>query len=258
MRLKNKVAVVTGAGRGIGAAIAQAFAQEGARVAVVDVCLETATKVAEEIGVSSNRAMACACNVTDRQAVEEAADQVEKTLGPMDIWVNNAGISMIVPFLECTEDIWDRTLAVNLKGAFLGCHAAIRRMLPRAAGIILNMSSQSGKSGNSHYAAYCASKFGVIGLTQSLAVEYAASGIRVNALCPGVTFTPMWDDMRADYARKRGLKPEEVKSYMGKKIPLGRLCEPRDVANAAVFLASDEAAYLTGQALNISGGTVMH
>lgn len=125
------------------------------------------------------------------------------------------------------------------------------------ARVILNMSSQSGKQGNSQYAAYCASKFGVIGLTQSLALEYAASGIRVNALCPGVVFTPLWEEMQTDYARKRGLKPEEVKRYLESKIPLGRLCDQRDVADLAVFLASDESAYMTGQAINVSGGTVM-
>lgn len=258
MRLMNKVAVITGAGRGIGAAIARAFAAEGALVTVTDVDLDMAAKVAAEIGADNNRALACACDVTDRSAVEEAADRAEKTLGPISIWVNNAGISSIVPFLDCTEELWDRTLDINLKGSFLGCQAAIRRMAPRASGVILNMSSQSGKTGNSRYAAYCASKFGIIGLTQSLAIEYAAAGIRVNALCPGVVFTPLWDEMRSDYARKRGLKPEEVKSYLESKIPLGRLCEFRDVAALAVFLASDESVYITGQAINVSGGAIMH
>lgn len=257
MSLENKVVVVTGAGQGIGAAIARAFAAEGARVAVADVNLETASRVATEIGAEKNRALACDCDVTDRAAVEALAERVEKELGAMAVWVNNAGISRIVPFLDCAEDLWDRTLAVNLKGAFLGCQAAIRRMLPRGFGVILNMSSQSGKVGNSQYAAYCASKFGVIGLTQSLALEYAASGIRVNALCPGVVFTPLWEEMQADYAQKRGLKPDEVKKYLAGKIPLGRLCDPGDVADLAVFLASDAAAYITGQAINVSGGTIM-
>jgi len=131
-------------------------------------------------------------------------------------------------------------------------------MLSHQGGVIINMSSQSGKVGNSHYAAYCASKFGIIGLTQSLAVEFAAQGIRVNAICPGVVPTPMWDTQIEDYARKRGLKPEEVMSYFESKIPMGRIGTAKDVAHAALFLASDEADYITGQALNVSGGSVMH
>jgi len=124
--------------------------------------------------------------------------------------------------------------------------------------VVLNMSSQSGKVGNSQYTAYCASKFGIIGLTQSLALEFAGDGIRVNALCPGIVMTPLWDQMLGDYARKRNLKPEDVRPYLEKRIPLGRLCTPEDVARTAVFLASDESDYLTGQALNVSGGMVMH
>jgi sorbitol-6-phosphate 2-dehydrogenase len=131
-------------------------------------------------------------------------------------------------------------------------------MLPRKRGVILNMSSQSGKVGASHYAAYCASKFGIIGLTQSLALEFAADGIRVNALCPGVVFTALWDEQHVGgYGHKRGLKPEEVRPYLESKIPLGRLCTPEDVAQMAAFLASDAASYMTGQAINVSGGSVM-
>jgi NAD(P)-dependent dehydrogenase (short-subunit alcohol dehydrogenase family) len=153
--------------------------------------------------------------------------------------------------------LWDDTLRINLTGTFIGCREAIGRMRPRKRGVILNMSSQSGKKGSSHYAAYCASKFGIIGLTQSLAVEFASSGIRVNALCPGVVMTPLWRAMKEDYASKRGIKTEEVIPYLEKRIPMGRLCTPGDVAGVAVFLASDESAYITGEAINISGGQVM-
>ena len=131
-------------------------------------------------------------------------------------------------------------------------------MVPRRRGIVLNMSSQSGKVGNSHYAAYCASKFGIVGLTQSLAVEFAQDGVRVNALCPGIVMTSLWDQMLGGYARKRNLKPEEVRPYLEKRIPMGRLCTPEDVARTAVFLASDDSAYVTGQAINVSGGAIMH
>ena len=258
MKLNNKVAVITGGGSGIGAAICRVFAEEGATVAVADIRLQAAEEVAAEITRSGGRAGTWAFDVSDRPAVEQAADEIENQLGPIDIWVNNAGISCIAPFLECSEDLWDQTLRINLKGAFVGCQAAIRRMLPRRRGVVLNMSSQSGKVGNSHYTAYCASKFGIIGLTQSLAVEFAGDGIRINALCPGVVMTPLWDQMLGDYARKRNLKPEEVRPYLERKIPMRRLCTPEDVARTAVFLAGDDSGYLTGQAINVSGGTVMH
>jgi len=258
MKLNNHVAVVTGGGSGIGAAICRTFGEEGAAVAVFDVVEESARQVAAEVQKAGGVARAFGVDVTDRSAVEAAADRVEAGLGPITIWVNNAGVSHILPFLECTDEIWDRTLAVNLKGTFIGCQAAIRRMLPRRRGSVINMSSQSGKTGNSHYAAYCASKFGVIGLTQSLAVEFAPQGIRVNAICPGVVMTPMWQAQVGDYARKRNMRPEEVRPYMESRIPMGRLGEPEEVARVAVFLAGDDASYVTGQAVNVSGGSVMH
>jgi sorbitol-6-phosphate 2-dehydrogenase len=258
MRFKEKVVVITGGGGGIGSALCRGFAAEGASVAVTDINLEAAHKVAAEISSLGGNAKAWDFDVSNRPAVERAADEIERELGPLSIWINNAAISYIVPSLECSEELWDMTLRINLKGVFIGCQAAIKRMLPRCQGVILNMSSQSGKVGNSQYAAYCASKFGIIGLTQSLAIEFAPNGIRVNALCPGVVMTPLWDKMLDEYARKRSLKPEEVRPYLEGKVPLGRLCTPEDVTRTALFLASDAAAYLTGQAINISGGTVMH
>jgi NAD(P)-dependent dehydrogenase (short-subunit alcohol dehydrogenase family) len=256
-RLAGRVAVVTGGGSGIGAGICRAFAREGAPVAVADLNLEAARQVAVAIEAEGGRALALHTDVTDAAEVAAVADEVERALGPLEIWVNNAGISRIVPFLDCTEELWDATLRVNLKGAFLGCQVAIRRMLPRGRGVVLNMSSQSGKTGASQYAAYCASKFGVIGLTQSLALEYARAGIRVNAICPGVVFTGLWDDQLADYARKRNLAPDQVRPYLAEKVPMGRLCTVEDVAGTAVFLASEEAAFITGQAVNVTGGLVM-
>ncbi len=258
MRLIERVAVVTGGGSGIGAELCRALAGEGALVAVTDLSAEAAEKIAAEIQTAGGRAGAWRCDVSDREEVAKTAEAIDQRLGPLEIWINNAGISRVVPFLDCSEAMWDLVLRVNLKGAFNGCQAALRHMVPRRRGVILNVSSQSGKAGNSHYAAYCASKFGIIGLTQSLAMEFARQGIRINALCPGVVFTPLWDEQLSDYARKRNLKTEEVQPYLEEKIPMGRLCTPEDVAHMAVFLASDEAAYVTGQALNLSGGSIMH
>ena len=259
MRLQDKVAVVTGAGGGIGAAICREFAAEGARVAVTDLRLEAADLVVADIRAKGGQAGAWSLNVAERATVERAADEIAARLGPIDIWVNNAGVSRVVPFMDCTDEVWDMILRVNLAGTFIGCQVALRQMLPRQRGVILNMSSQSGKAGNSQYAAYCASKFGIIGLTQSLAMEFARDGIRVNALCPGVVWTALWDEQHVgDYGRKRSMAPEEVRPYLESKVPMGRLCTPEDVAGTAVFLASDAASYITGQAINISGGSVMH
>jgi NAD(P)-dependent dehydrogenase (short-subunit alcohol dehydrogenase family) len=255
MLLKDKVAIITGAASGIGKAIAEAFASEGAKVAIADINLEAAQKTAEQIGKLSGAAKV---DVSDRASAEKMVEQVEDKLGTLDILVNNAGVSDITPFLDCSQELWDKTIDINLKGTFNCSQAAIDKMLPRKKGVIINMSSQSGKSGNSNYTAYCASKFGIIGLTQSLAIEFAGEGIRVNALCPGVVFTPLWDQMIADYAKKRDMKPEEVKPYFESKIPLGRLCTGKDVADTAVFIASDKASYITGQSINISGGSIMH
>jgi NAD(P)-dependent dehydrogenase (short-subunit alcohol dehydrogenase family) len=228
-------------------------------VAVTDLQPEAAEQVAAGIRATGGQALAWCLDVADRATVERAASDIAGRWGPADIWVNNAGISRVIPFLECTDDLWDLILRINLKGTFIGCQVALSQMLPRKRGVILNMSSQSGKAGNTQYAAYCASKFGIIGLTQSLAMEFARDGIRVNALCPGVVFTALWGPQHVgDYARKRGLEPEAVRPYLESKNPMGRLCLPEDVAQTAVFLAGDGAAYITGQAINISGGSVMH
>ncbi len=255
MLLKKTVAVITGAAGGIGKALAEAFAAEGAKVAIADINLEAAEETARQIGKS---AIAVEVDVSNKASADAMVAKAESALGPVDTLVNNAGVSYETPFLDCSQELWDKTLNINLKGTFNCSQAAIARMLPRKSGVIINMSSQSGKSGNSHYAAYCASKFGIIGLTQSLAMEFAAEGIRVNALCPGVVFTPLWDRMIVDYARKRNMTPEEVKPYLESKIPLGRLCTPGDVAEMAVFIASAKASYITGQSINISGGATMH
>ncbi len=253
MRFENKRVAVTGAASGIGEAIALAFAREGADVAFLDMNSEKVSELAKK---QSTDCIAVGIDVSDKVSVCAAFDEIEKRYGGLDIFVNCAGISVIVPMLECSEEIWDKTIDINLKGAFLCMQSAIPMMRERGGSMIC-MSSQSGKVGASQYQAYCASKFGVIGLVQSAALEFACDGIRVNAVCPGVVITPMWEKQTESYAKKRGMSPEEVMPYFKSKIPMGRLGELDDVVKAVFFLASDESSYLTGQSINVAGGQIM-
>ncbi|MFH0797249.1 MAG: SDR family NAD(P)-dependent oxidoreductase [Candidatus Omnitrophota bacterium] len=256
-KLKDKVAIVTGGASGIGKAIVREFAREGAKVVVADIDFSEAKKTASQVVQSGGESLPVKVDVSSRKEVKEMVKKVVEKFSRIDILVNNAGISVIVPFLEMTDETWEKTLNINLAGTFLCCQEVLPYLLKQKNGKIINMSSQSGKQANSWYAAYCASKFGIIGLTQSLALEFAPSGININAICPGVVFTPMWDSQMEPYAKKYNLKPTEVKNYLINKIPLGRLATPEDVAQVAVFLASADSDYLTGQALNVSGGAIL-
>lgn len=247
-------ALVTGAGAGIGAAIARELARRGHRVAVTDVDAEAAARVAREIGTFSTR-----LDVTDAGSIRRAADEAEAALGPIDVWVSNAGISTMARFVDTTEDDWDRNLDVNAKGVFLCGREAARRFLARGqGGVIVNTASMAGKRGGVPFlAAYVASKFAVVGLTQAMAYELAPHGIRVNCVCPGYVATAMQERELRWEAELRGTTPEEIRRLYVGDTPMGRLETPEDVARVVAFLAGPDAGFITGEAVAVNGGAYM-
>ena len=245
INLKGKVALVTGAGRGIGREIAFQLAQRGADIAVVDVEHETAEKAAREIGELGAKANAYDCDVSSLPGVERVAEAVSRDFEDIDILVNNAGITRDRLLVRMTWEDWDAVLSVNLTGAFNFCKVFGPAMLKRRSGNIVNIASVIGQMGNAGQANYAASKAGLIGLTKSLAREFAGRGVRVNAVAPGFIRTGMTDSLS-----------EEVRAAMMDTIPLGRFGEPRDVANVVLFLVSEFGGYVTGQVINCDGGMV--
>lgn len=253
-KMNGKVIVITGGSSGMGAAMAKDFVTRGAKVAVFDLNEEKGQKLVNDIGES---AAYYKVDVTSKAAIKDAVADVESTYGPLTTLVNSAGVSKMVPFLESSEELWDLTMDVNLKATFLTCRIAIERMLEHGGGEILNMSSLSGKKASSWQTIYCASKFGVQGLTQSIAKEFADKNIRVNSICPGIVYTEMWEKLKHEYAKKRNIDPEEVMDYFKGNIPMHRLVDMQDVINAAVYLLTDKSSYLTGQSINLAGGEWM-
>jgi NAD(P)-dependent dehydrogenase (short-subunit alcohol dehydrogenase family) len=248
VNLEDRVALVTGARRGIGQGIALALAQAGAKVVVTDVDQTDCQKVVDQIRESGQTGLALKVDVSKKSEVEEAVQKTIKEFNKIDILVNNAGIAQFKPFLELTEEEWDRTLDINLKGMFLCCQAVAREMAKNKYGRIINIASiASGQVGVGflNIAHYCASKGGVTALTEALALELAPLGINVNAIGPGVIETPMTKDLLSDPKSKEGLMA---------RIPKKRLGQPKDIASAAVFLASAEADYVTGVTLFVDGG----
>jgi 3-oxoacyl-[acyl-carrier protein] reductase len=247
--LAGRVALVTGAGRGIGRAIALGLAAAGARVAVNDINPDTAEQSAAAIRAAGGEAYAVVADVANRLAVRLMFDDLLARWGRLDILINNAGVEPHAPLLELDEYDWNRTLDVNLKGAFLCSQAAGAAMQARGSGVIVNISSIAGRAGPlRNRAAYLASKTGMNGLTKECAREFAAFGVRVNTVCPGVIVTEMTAHLRQD--------EEQMRKWLA-DIPLGRLGEPDDVVGIVLFLCSDAAAYITGQAINVDGGKVM-
>lgn len=256
-RMDGSVIVITGGGSGMGAAMAKDFAGRGAGIAILDLDEARGSAVANSIADANGKAVYKHVDVTDKQAVGRAVDEVEQELGAITSWINSAGVSKMVPFLKSSEELWDLTINVNLKATFLCCQVAIERMLKHGGGTILNMSSLSGKKASAWQTVYCASKFGVQGLTQSIAKEFADQNIRVNSICPGIVYTEMWEKLKYEYAQKKSIDPEEVMPYFKKNIPMHRLVDLQDVINAAVFLLTDNSGYLTGRSINLTGGEWM-
>ena len=259
-QLQDRIALVTGGGQGLGAAIALRLAQEGAHVAVADLNEATAQAVAAQIEKDTDRrAMAFKVDVTDEAQVRAMVDETVKAFGRLDVVVSNAGILIAEELAEFPAEKWRAVMNVNLFGYFLVSKHAARAMIPQRSGVIIQVNSKSGKKGSYKSSAYAASKFGGIGHTQSIALELAEYGIRVNAVCPGnLLDSPLWvDSLYSQYAKKWGITEEEVRQRYIDQVPMKRGCTYDDVCNVVVFLASDQASYMTGQAINVTGGQEM-
>jgi sorbitol-6-phosphate 2-dehydrogenase len=256
-RLEGRKALITGAGQGLGEALAHLLAAEGAAVAIADINGTAAERVAREVeSVASVRSVGVTVDVSEESSVSAAFAKAVEALGGLDLLVANAGILKAHDIQEFPLDDWQRVMAVNLTGYFLCAREAARIFAPQKRGVIVQINSKSGKKGSFRNSAYAASKFGGIGLTQSLALDLAPYGVRVNAVCPGNLLDgSLWQDsLFEQYAKKWGLTAEEVRRKYEDQVPLGRGCTYEDVANVVVFLASDDSSYMTGQAINVTGG----
>jgi 2-hydroxycyclohexanecarboxyl-CoA dehydrogenase len=251
-RLHGKGAVVTGGGGGIGGATCRRFASEGARVAVLDRDLASAQRVAQQIVADGGDAHAVECDITDRGSVDAAIAQVMARFGGIDILVNNAGWDVFLPFTKTVPEQWDRLIAVNLTGPLHMHHAVLPGMVERKAGRIVNIASDAARVGSSGEAVYAACKGGIVAFSKTLAREHARHNITVNVVCPGPTDTALF----ADYKKGAG-NPEKLEEAFRRSIPLGRIGQPEDLPGAIAFFASDDAAYVTGQVISVSGGLTM-
>ena len=259
MKLQNRIALITGGGRGIGRAIALAFAREGARVAVAARSLDQVEQVAREIANQfSTKALPVVCDVSDVVSVEKLFHSLTESFGRgPDILVNNAGIAESAPISKTDDELWHRILAINLSGTFYCMRAALPQMVEHGWGRIINMASIAGKTGAPYIAAYSASKHGVLGLTRSAALEVAAKGITVNAICPGYVDTEMTTRGIENITKKTRLSADEALESIKKMNPQNRIIDPEEVAALALLLASEEGRGINGQAINVDGGSVL-
>ncbi|MHB0878200.1 MAG: sorbitol-6-phosphate dehydrogenase [Anaerolineae bacterium] len=259
-RLVGQSAIVTGAAQGLGEAIARRLAREGADVVVADINAERAAQVAKAIEAQyGTRAVSMRVDVTNEKDVAECVQLAVSTFGRLDIMVSNAGILSAFDITDFPTEAWRKLIDVNLNGYFICAREAAKVMKEQKSGVILQINSKSGKKGSFRNSAYAASKFGGIGLTQSIALDLAPFNVRVNAICPGnLLDSPLWtNSLYEQYARKWGITPAEVREKYRSQVPMGRGCAYEDVTNVLVFLASPQASYMTGQAINVTGGQEM-
>jgi 2-hydroxycyclohexanecarboxyl-CoA dehydrogenase len=249
MKLKDRVAIVTGSGSGIGRAIALAMAREGARVAVVDLNEAGAQETVKEIQKEGGQAHAYKGDITKKAQIEAVVADVIKRWGTVHILVNNAGWDKVEPFIQSTEEMWDKVLAINLKGPIICTRAVLDEMIKNGYGKIVSIASDAGRVGSTGEAVYSAAKGGIIAFTKTIAREVARHRINVNCVCPGPTDTPLFAAVTAE-------NPKLAES-LKRVIPFGRLGQPEDLPPAVIFLASDEAGFITGQTLSVSGGLTM-
>jgi len=252
-RFDGKTVIVTGGGGGIGGATCRRFARQGARVAVFDMNLEAAQRVATDITASGGEAMAFKCDITNRGEVDEAVAATESRLGPVDVLVNNAGWDVFKPFTKTEPAQWEKLIAINLTGALHMHHAVLPGMAARKSGRIVNIASDAARVGSSGEAVYAACKGGLVSFSKTIAREHARHGITVNVVCPGPTDTALF----AEYKEGAG-NPEKLVEAFSRSIPLGRIGQPEDLPGAILFFASDDAAFVTGQVLSVSGGLTMN
>jgi NAD(P)-dependent dehydrogenase (short-subunit alcohol dehydrogenase family) len=258
MELKDHVAIVTGAGRGIGHATALELARMGADVVIAELDRAGAERTAAEVKALGRRAQVLATDVTSGDNLKAMAERTRADFGRIDILVNNAGIYRAAAPLDVTEEHWDAVMDVNAKAVFFASQAVLPFMIAQKSGAIISLASMAGKVGSKGNLPYNASKAAVISITKSLALAHAGDGIRVNCVCPGFVETDMWTSVSRDLGAMAGLSPEEFTRQRLTQVPLGRMERPEDVAKVIGFLASSRAGYMTGQAINVTGGLVMH
>jgi NAD(P)-dependent dehydrogenase (short-subunit alcohol dehydrogenase family) len=258
MELQGQVAIVTGAGRGIGRATALELARMGADIVVAELDTDGADKTAALVKDAGRRAAVIPTDVTKRSHLAAMVERTVAAFGRIDVLVNNAGIYRAAATLDVTEEHWDAIMSINAKAVFFASQAVLPTMIAARRGAIVSLASMAGKVGSRTNLPYNASKAAVISITKSLAIAHASDGVRVNCVCPGFVETDMWSKVATELSALLGVTPAEFTRQRAASVPLGRMERPEDVANVIGFLCSEKASYMTGQAINVTGGVIMH